>query len=1157
MTFDPRRRVAGGSLLGLALVTIGAVGCMGEAPPRAEWEELDRLRTVGLAYLEEERAADAAAAFARLAELAPEEPLGPADLAVARLRQGDLEAARRAAGEAVGRGPADPEVRVIAAAVMAEAGYEAEAEIHLLAALESDSMHVPALWALHELTEATAPLETLLRATPGNLPALLTAAELRVRADDLDAAAAALERIEQLIAAGKSEAREQLRASLHATSRGERAAALRRVRVLHNVLRVDPLYTRGLTELTGRPGSRAEPLRRFRTIDRSPEPIIADGFALRFERSGGVRTGDGREADSLAWTAGVVTDVDADSDLDLVVSLGEGLRCLANRERSLRVTECMSAPEGWGVPAQAADFDGDARADLLLVGASGVRILVADSAGFRAGPVLQRSAGARTALAADFDHDGDLDVLAGGPGPARFYRQSTPGRFEERAGEAGLAGVVGLRAGAFGDLDLDGDLDLVLSTDAGLRRFDNQRHGVFEAVDDGLSTADGEIPPGAPAIVDVNGDGWFDVLIGTHEGLYLAAGDGSGDLEPPVRVGSDAAGTSSNTGDTTSLPEPRIIVEDFDLDGFIDVLVASAAPPTSVRIYRGTGTGSFVDASGALPATLRDGGGPVHAVDVDGDDDLDLVSGADGGMYLNRGGEANHALEVSLLALAAGSGKVNRFGIGSRLDVWAGGRRQSRVVRGEVERFGLGLRERADVVRIEWTNGVPQNVFDPSSDERLVERQVLKGSCAFVYAWAGESFEFVTDFMWKSALGMPLGIMAGEIAYAPPDPSLEYVRIPPGALVPRGGFHELRITEELWEVAYLDDLALLAVDHPAGWQVYVNEAFAEPTAPNDHLYPVSRVRAPETAIDHRGIDVVDRLARRDFDFVGGFDRGPVQGVTAPHTLTLTLAEAAGRPATLFLAGWVHPTDASINVRMGQMDRPAVMRPRAEVPDGAGGWRTLDAKLDFPAGKNKTVVVELPDGLPEADPRIRLRTNMEIYWDAAFYTVGDAGHGTEGPGELVRQVVEPADAELRERGFSRMYRRGGRYGPHWFDYDDLRRVSPWRPFPGRYTRAGNVLELLTEADDRYVIFGPGDEIAVRFPVQAPPPTGFERTFFLYSDGFLKDADLNTRLGDRVSPLPRHGQAAYGGAEPDAEMEVFAERYLTRVRGPAGPPGRPER
>jgi len=56
---------------------------------------------------------------------------------------------------------------------------------------------------------------------------------------------------------------------------------------------------------------------------------------------------------------------------------------------------------------------------------------------------------------------------------------------------------------------------------------------------------------------------------------------------------------------------------------------------------------------------------------------------------------------------------------------------------------------------VEWPNGVPQTLYFPGTDENVVEREMLKGSCALAYTWDGKRFRFVTDAMWRSALGMP------------------------------------------------------------------------------------------------------------------------------------------------------------------------------------------------------------------------------------------------------------------------------------------------------------------------------------------------------------------------------------------------------------------
>ena len=80
------------------------------------------------------------------------------------------------------------------------------------------------------------------------------------------------------------------------------------------------------------------------------------------------------------------------------------------------------------------------------------------------------------------------------------------------------------------------------------------------------------------------------------------------------------------------------------------------------------------------------------------------------------------------------------------------------------------------MLRVEWPNGVPQTIYFPGTDQDVLELQQLKGSCAFLYTWDGTRYRFITDIMWRSALGMPLGIMGGNAAYAPAGASQEYIR---------------------------------------------------------------------------------------------------------------------------------------------------------------------------------------------------------------------------------------------------------------------------------------------------------------------------------------------------------------------------------------------
>src|SRR5439155_9443787 len=200
---------------------------------------------------------------------------------------------------------------------------------------------------------------------------------------------------------------------------------------------------------------------------------------------------------------------------------------------------------------------------------------------------------------------------------------------------------------------------------------------------------------------------------------------------------------------------------------------------------------------------------------------------------------------------------------------------------------------------------------------------------------------FVTDAMWRSALGMPLGLMAGggKSAFAPAGASQEYVRIPGDALQPRDGRYVLQLTEELWETAYADEVKLLAVDHPDSVDVFVDERFVPPGPVKLRLFQVARHDLPLSATDDRGNDVLPALRESDDVYVSNLTPTKYQGVVEPHDLILDLGEAAGRTRSfLFLRGWIYPTDASINVALSQQSSIKLAPPSLEVRHAKGSWR---------------------------------------------------------------------------------------------------------------------------------------------------------------------------------------------------------------------------
>ena len=141
--------------------------------------------------------------------------------------------------------------------------------------------------------------------------------------------------------------------------------------------------------------------------------------------------------------------------------------------------------------------------------------------------------------------------------------------------------------------------------------------------------------------------------------------------------------------------------------------------------------------------------------------------------------------------------------------------------------------------------------------------------------------------------------------------------------------------------------------------------------------------------------------------------------------------------------------------------------------------------------------------------------------------------------------------LRERGFSAEVTPDGRE-PYGYDYARVSRVSPWKAIPGRYTREGDVRELVAEADDAFVTSRPGDEIALSFDADALPPlpAGWTRTFLLVSDGFSKEMDINSATPDTLGPFPFHGMTRYPYTAPERfpmteRIARLREKYDTRV------------
>ncbi len=1171
------RTVNGITVIWMAACLIS--GCGESAPSRDMWEEALSAKHTGLAYLYRNDLEGAAGSFESVARLVPREPLGHANRALALLKLRDYEQAAASVDRAVDLAPEDGEVLSIKSDIVAARG-DREAALGLLAhAVGLNASDVVLRYKF--LTEmrrlrgpdlpeedALAELQAMLEYESENLAVLVELNEILVRLGRSQEATAGYRRMTGLLNPVPEDIQTWLDRTLDALGRRDGAEAESSAGILGNLLVVDPAY-RASRDRLGDPSQQSPPLYDFRTAPPDLAAVAPDSLVDMQFVDASDEWIDDILPDEERWTDLALADVDGDGRLDLALSDRRGLTVLRNsvdgRETVLNswsgMDDSIPGPGDAVIQLVPGDFDNDGDMDILVAGTPSLQVYRNEGDGtFDLAQTLDPGESPRSfafVSRADFDHDGDLDALASNRGTLRFYRHTEGGVFDEATSATGFLESVsdvstdGVPAEdgspvrpaqplAWGDFDLDGAVDVVALFDDGAHRlYRNLRQGRW--VD--WTERFGGIRWGEAktvAAADFNNDGALDLFMaGTAaEGCRLLWNDNGRRF-----YGEDASPAFGDACD--GLDAAAVRPFDFDNDGFIDLALAGASVPglSGLRLVRNLGNGEFEERADLLP-DLPEIVEVMDTGDLDDDGDLDLVWLSDGRPLVlrNDGGNVNGWLKVQLAAALEGSGKNNFYGIGSTIEVNAGTHYQSLLVEGSVTHVGLGSRETADVIRVVWSNGVPQNRIDPESRTLIVEPQRLKGSCPSLYTWNGDRFVFVTHLMTRSAIGA----LTETGAPAWPDAANDFVKIRGDQLRKRNGKFEIRVVEELWDAVFMDKMELLVVDHPAETDIFVDEKYFPPPYPDLEIHTVTEPRLPVAARDHHGNDILPALASRDSLYVGDYRLGDFQGVPEMHSITLDLGDLKGAERiNLYLCGWIMPIEPSSNLALSQRENAAVVPPYLEMPDGRGQWRTVIPYTGFPSGEHKTVFIDLTDRFPTDDFRVRLTTNLQLYWSEAFFTVDE-------PVQAERRITRllPETAALHYRGYSREYRTAP-YGPFIRDYRSLSGEPQWLPFEGYRTRYGDVTPLLRATDNRYVVYSSGEEIKVTFDAADLPelPPGWTRDFVLHTDGWLKEGDLNTATAATIEPLPFHGMAGYpygpGSLYPDeADLRSYRNAYNTR-------------
>jgi tetratricopeptide (TPR) repeat protein len=879
---------------------------------------------------------------------------------------------------------------------------------------------------------------------------------------------------------------------------------------------------------------------------------------------------------------------------------------------------------GSGFGACFLDYDGDGHIDLFLAdnGPNGGLGLFRNLGDGKFEDVTTK-AGLDPSLhgigctAGDYDNDGAVDLAVSTTEDVRLFHNTKKKKFEDLTEDADLhANMLNLGV-TFIDYDHDGDLDLFVN-----RHYDaaganemwrNNGEGTFTEVTKAIGLEEYR-STGAVGVIgsDYNNDRAIDIVLpdggptileNRREGKFLPRKPWSAPMPSPVRGVAaldfdhdgwmDLAFTHSSWGgptlwhnnhgksfDRVEFPKVDwvqsfgIAAFDYDNDGWVDLVAVGETKEGKgeVRLFRNLGADGFKDVTtdvGLDKIQLKEPRAIITG-DYDGDGATDLLITQNHGpavLLRNEGGNQNHWLRLSLKGLAD-----NKSAIGTKVEVFAGGNRQKFEIAGSNGYLGqnstdivvgLGDAKEADVVRMLWPTGVLQDEINVEGDrqQNITEIDRRGSSCPTLFVWNGERYALVADMLGAGVVGHWVGPGQRDV----PRP-VEYIKIDRNAIREKDGKLSFRFMEPLEEAVYLDQVLVLAVDHPADVEVYPNEYFASNPPYPEFKVVVSRdARPPAGAWDEHGHTVLpDLLAHR---YIGDFALTQFQGFAKPHSLVLDLGEAyRGGPLWLLLHGEVEYFSANSMYAASQAGVQAVA-PYVEALVGNkkdGKWVRVVDDMGFPAGGPRTMTADLTGKLPPGTQKIRITTNLQIYWDSilvdrtaqdrpreiprpAGESAGlrdDAAIGSsDGSLSMMRHpersrssggakdlplLASPpfritgiplVRADLAFHGFP-LKIEGTPPGNVQYIYEKMSATGPYTRPMGTYTRYGDVLPLLTALDDQLVVFGSGDEVRLDFdPSNLPAlPQGWVRDYFFAAYGYEKDMDFYAAEGNFVAPLP---------------------------------------
>ena len=428
--------------------------------------------------------------------------------------------------------------------------------------------------------------------------------------------------------------------------------------------------------------------------------------------------------------------------------------------------------------------------------------------------------------------------------------------------------------------------------------------------------------------------------------------------------------------------------------------------------------------------------------------------------------------------------------------------------------------------------------FQLTSATVLVAYYETGASCPSVFIWNGTSYAYVSEASNAGWLGY-VGYVNedGKVVFQGGNP-WDFIKLPKDQLqVQENGYYDVTLSQIWDEIFYLDSAYLMVVDHPSNVDAYstmvryINPEFT------GQIYTTSKqLTTPVSAFNEKGENVLPLISERDGVFTPGtniWDNSTWNNFSW-NQLTLNLGNLLDsqeiKLVMTAMVDWGQSQDY-YNWVNGFLDQKvpngtAILPPPfMEVKDANGNWVRVPEERQIPIAADytpRTFAVNLTGLFPTNDYSLRINN----YWNVTYDYIGIDTTPQENLNiQRIRPIADFYQSENTDSFAS-----------------------------GNFTRYGDVTQLLSDADDMYVIGMQGDTVSLHFPIAdlAPIADGMERDYFFYVAAWFKDEPSNWGYGFpfTVDPLPFRNMSGfpYPSTESypyDSEHLNYIQQYNTRT------------